>query len=110
MNWLVFAVVVLSLICTLLNIYLYLMFYVNLKRLDNQVEYYKKSFIRAFGWDEWDWSTGFEKYRKEAKKNSSRLDDIESLPIIQAAVKARRIENLNREKEKVEAELGKLGG
>lgn len=62
----------------------------------------------VFGWESYDWKTKFRKYSQTAIEARDKVDELYQLPIIQKALEAKRLEELENKKLAAEKEIEKL--
>ena len=68
----------------------------------------KRELRRAFGWEEYKWADNFDGYARKIEKLIEFKKGIERLEIIQKALDAQKLEDLQKKKEHIESVIKTL--
>lgn len=68
----------------------------------------KRELRRAFGWDENNWESEFNRYKRNANEAHEKVKELYSLELIKKALEAKRLEILEAKKAETEREIERL--
>ncbi|HEP1818447.1 TPA: hypothetical protein VB845_000226 [Streptococcus suis] len=107
-NYLMYGIVILGIIVVVLNIALILVYALAIKEIDSKQRRYKAEMRRIFGWDEYDWSTNFDRVKRRSERLLKEVDELNKLPLIIQAKKEQTLRRLTQEQDQTQREIERL--
>ncbi|HEK9981578.1 TPA: hypothetical protein TVE77_001766 [Streptococcus equi subsp. zooepidemicus] len=108
MSYLMIGIIILSIIVLVLGFFLLYYQAIVVSTIKKDFDKMRRELEYEFGFDEYDPSCNFSVMRRDLKKAVDDIKDINSLPLIKKAKEVKRLEDLQRTKDKAEKEIAEL--
>ena len=105
LNILLVVVSVAVMLCGAILLFVYGMF---IKGLKDTYDNMRRELRNTLGFDDYQWSSTFSDMRDEIKRSKKRIDEVFWLPIVQKAIEAKKLEELQKAKSNAEKEIERL--